>query len=142
MDWDIIGMLSLVAFCAGFFDAIAGGGGLITLPALFLAGVPPVSAIATNKFQAAAATLSATAVFARKGLIPWHEGRFLILFGMLGGASGAFFVSSVNTSWLEACVPILLMLVAIYFSIAPKLSTEGGKKEYRYCCFHFPLRHC
>ncbi|CAB5697096.1 TPA: TSUP family transporter [Aeromonas hydrophila] len=139
MDWDIIGMLSLVAFCAGFFDAIAGGGGLITLPALFLAGVPPVSAIATNKFQAAAATLSATAVFARKGLIPWHEGRFLILFGMLGGASGAFFVSSVNTSWLEACVPILLMLVAIYFSIAPKLSTEGGKKRISILLFSFSI---
>jgi uncharacterized membrane protein YfcA len=55
MSWDLIGMLALVAFFAGFFDAIAGGGGLITLPALFLAGVEPISAIATNKFQAASA---------------------------------------------------------------------------------------
>ncbi|MNI71514.1 hypothetical protein D3C76_566470 [compost metagenome] len=65
MSWDVIGMLALVAFCAGFFDAIAGGGGLITLPALLLASVDPISAIATNKFQAASATISATVTFAR-----------------------------------------------------------------------------
>lgn len=51
---DILMMLILggVAMLAGFIDAIAGGGGLITLPALLLAGIPPVSAIATNKLQA------------------------------------------------------------------------------------------
>ncbi len=49
MSWDLIGMLALVAFFAGFFDAIAGGGGLITLPALFLAGIDPISAIASKK---------------------------------------------------------------------------------------------
>lgn len=73
MSFDIIGMLAVVAFCAGFFDAIAGGGGLITLPALFLAGLEPISAIATNKFQAASATVSATITFARKGMIEWDK---------------------------------------------------------------------
>ena len=53
-DLYIILALGLVAMIAGFIDAIAGGGGLITLPALLLAGIPPVSAIATNKLQAAA----------------------------------------------------------------------------------------
>ena len=75
MSWDVIGTLAVVAFCAGFFDAIAGGGGLLTLPALLLAGLDPVSAIATNKFQAASATVSATITFARKGRIEWREGR-------------------------------------------------------------------
>lgn len=68
-DLYILLALGFVAMVAGFIDAIAGGGGLITLPALLIAGVPPVSAIATNKLQAAAATLSATIYFARKGLI-------------------------------------------------------------------------
>lgn len=68
-DLYIILALGLVAMIAEFIDAIAGGGGLITLPALLLAGIPPVSAIATNKLQAAAATFSATVSFARKGLI-------------------------------------------------------------------------
>ena len=139
MTWEMIGTLAAVAFCAGFFDSIAGGGGLISLPALLLAGVPPIAAIATNKFQAAAATLSATAVFARKGLIDWREGRFLIVFSMLGGASGAFFVSSVNSRWLEACVPVLLILVAIYFAMAPKLTKEGGRRRLSILAFSFSV---
>jgi len=49
VTWDVVLILAAVAFMAGFFDAIAGGEGLITLPALFLAGIDPVGAIATNK---------------------------------------------------------------------------------------------
>ena len=90
MSFDIIGMLAVVAFCAGFFDAIAGGGGLITLPALFLAGLEPISAIATNKFQAASATVSATITFARKGMIEWRQSRWLAACCFVGGASGAY----------------------------------------------------
>lgn len=129
MTWDVIGMLASVAFCAGFFDAIAGGGGLITLPALFLAGVEPISAIATNKFQAASATISATVAFARKGLIEWREGRFLILCGFLGGAGGALLVSTINKQWLEACVPVMLIFVAIYFLLSPKLTNEEHRRR-------------
>lgn len=139
MTWSMIGVLAMVAFCAGFFDAIAGGGGLITLPALFLAGVEPVSAIATNKFQAASATVSATAAFARKGLIELREGRFLILFGMLGGAGGALLVSSVNKQWLEACVPVLLILVATYFVFSPKLGNEERRKKISILLFSFTV---
>ena len=69
LDFSLILILALVAFTAGFFDAIAGGGGLITLPVLFVAGIEPLAAIATNKFQAASATVSATYAFARKGMI-------------------------------------------------------------------------
>jgi uncharacterized membrane protein YfcA len=139
MTWETIGVLAVVAFCAGFFDAIAGGGGLITLPALFLAGLEPISAIATNKFQAAAATISATAVFARKGLIEWREGRFLILFGLLGGSCGALLVSSVNKQWLEACVPVLLILVAVYFAFSPRLGNEERRKRISILLFSFTI---
>jgi len=129
MTWDVFGVLATVAFCAGFFDAIAGGGGLITLPALFLAGVEPISAIATNKFQAASATISATVAFARKGMIEWREGRFLILCGFLGGAGGALLVTSINKRWLEACVPVILIFVAIYFSLSPRLTNEEHRRR-------------
>ena len=129
MSWDVIGMLALVAFCAGFFDAIAGGGGLITLPALLLASVDPISAIATNKFQAASATISATVTFARKGMIEWREGRFLVICGFVGGASGALLVSSIDKRYLEVCVPIMLILVAIYFALSPKLANEDPTQE-------------
>lgn len=139
MSWDVMGVLALVAFCAGFFDAIAGGGGLITLPALLLAGLDPVSAIATNKFQAASATVSATITFARKGMIEWREGRFLVLCGFIGGASGALLVSSIDKHYLEVCVPILLILVAIYFAFSPKLANENRRKKIGILVFSFTV---
>ncbi len=139
MAWDVIGMLALVAFCAGFFDAIAGGGGLITLPALVLAGLDPISAIATNKFQAASATVSATATFARKGMIEWREGRYLIICGFIGGASGALLVSYIDKSYLEVCVPVMLILVAIYFALAPKLANEDRRKRMGILFFSFTV---
>ena len=131
--------LAAVAFCAGFFDAIAGGGGLITLPALFLAGIEPVSAIATNKFQAASATLSATAAFARKGLIEWRASARLIGLGMLGGASGALLVSTIDKQWLVACVPVVLILVALYFAFSPRLGEEARISRMSVYTFSFTV---
>ncbi|HEF4760501.1 TPA: TSUP family transporter [Pseudomonas putida] len=139
MTLDLIGTLAFVAFCAGFFDAIAGGGGLVTLPALLLAGIDPISAIATNKFQAASATVSATVTFARKGMIEWRKGRFLIVCGFIGGASGALLVSSVDKRYLEVCVPIMLILVAAYFALSPKLANEDRRKRVGILLFSFTV---
>lgn len=125
-DLYIILALGLVAMIAGFIDAIAGGGGLITLPALLLAGIPPVSAIATNKLQAAAATFSATVSFARKGLIDWKKGLPIAAASFAGGVVGALSVSLVSKDILLAVVPILLIFVALYFVFSPKLD---GSKE-------------
>lgn len=129
MNTDIIAALTTVAFLAGFFDAIAGGGGLITLPALLLTGMDPVSAIATNKFQAAAATVSATATYAKKGLIEWSEGKFLIPFGIAGGVGGALLTGAIQKRWFEAAAPVMLMLVAAYFALAPKISSEPKRAK-------------
>ncbi|ERT11868.1 TSUP family transporter [Photorhabdus temperata] len=137
MDWDLIGILATIAFLAGFFDAIAGGGGLITLPALFLAGIEPISAMATNKFQATSASISATVTFARKGLIEWRKSVFLILFSALGGISGALFVSIISKRVLEACVPILLIIVAVYFIFAPKFSKRSNREKISILLFSF-----
>lgn len=120
--------LGLVAMVAGFIDAIAGGGGLITLPALLLAGIPPVSAIATNKLQAAAATLSATISFARKGLIDWKKGLPIAAASFLGGVCGALSVSLLPKDILLAIVPILLICVALYFAFSPKLDSNKESK--------------
>lgn len=125
-DLYIILALGLVAMIAGFIDAIAGGGGLITLPALLLAGIPPVSAIATNKLQAAAATFSATVSFVRKGLIDWKKGLPIAAASFAGGVVGALSVSLVSKDILLAVVPVLLIFVALYFVFSPKLD---GSKE-------------
>src|SRR5690554_2789286 len=66
---EILLILSAVALLAGFIDAIAGGGGLLTIPALMLVGINPVQAIATNKLQACFGSFTATRFFIKQGLV-------------------------------------------------------------------------
>ena len=127
LDVTLVLVLALVALMAGFFDAIAGGGGLITLPVLFIAGIEPLAAIATNKFQAASATVSATFAFAHKGMIDWKRSRLMALMAFFGGALGALSVSFVPKALLQACVPILLIVVAAYFAFSPKPDDQTRK---------------
>ena len=62
-------LLFAVGVIAGFVDTLAGGGGMLTLPALLLAGLPPDAALATNKLQGSFGTVSATWFFVRRGQI-------------------------------------------------------------------------
>jgi uncharacterized membrane protein YfcA len=126
---ELLFIMAAVALAAGFFDAIAGGGGLITLPALLLAGVDPLAAIATNKFQAASATVSATAAFARKGMIEWRTGLPMAVMAFVGGALGALSVNLIPKAVLEALVPLLLLGVALYFALSPKLSNDERRAK-------------
>ena len=139
IDLTIVVGLAAVAALAGFFDAIAGGGGLITLPALLIAGIDPLAAIATNKVQAASATVSATAAFARKGMIDWRSGLPMATMALCGGALGALSVSFVPRAALEAIVPILLILVAFYFALAPKLNNDEQKAKLTVLAFSMSI---
>lgn len=134
MDWSLIFSLALVAMFAGFIDAIAGGG-LITLPALLLSGINPIAAIATNKLQAAAATFSATVVFARKGLIHWKSALPIASMSFLGGILGAVSVSLLPKPLILAIVPFLLIAVAIYFATSPKLDDIAHKPKITFFLF-------
>ncbi|BDM25057.1 MULTISPECIES: TSUP family transporter [Pseudomonas] len=129
LDLTLVMTLALVALMAGFFDAIAGGGGLITLPVMFVAGIEPLAAIATNKFQAASATVSATCAFARKGMIDWRRSSPMAIMSFIGGATGALSVSYVPKSILQACIPFLLIAVAAYFAFSPKPNEQARKAK-------------
>ena len=69
LDVYIIALLFFAALAAGFVDSIAGGGGMITIPALLLSGVSPLQALATNKLQSTFGSFSATLHFYKKGFI-------------------------------------------------------------------------
>jgi len=115
-----------VAVGAGCVDAIAGGGGLMTLPALILAGLDPVSAIATNKLQGTAGSVSATVAFARRGLIRWPEAWPIALAAGLASVAGALCVSLLPRAVLDAAVPVLLVGIALYFATARRMSNEDA----------------
>ena len=76
-------------FIAGIVDAIAGGGGLITLPVYMLVGLPPHEAIGTNKMSSCMGTTTATYRFAREGYINFRLALFAVVFALAGSYTGA-----------------------------------------------------
>lgn len=121
---ELLALLFIAAVAAGFVDAIAGGGGLITVPMLLAVGVNPVSAIATNKIQGSFGTAAATWTFWRKGRIDFAFLKWPLVFTVVGAVLGALTVSVVDTTWLLVLLPVLLIGIALYFLFGPKASDE------------------
>lgn len=98
------------AFVAGFIDAIAGGGGLITMPVLLLTGVPPHMALGSGKLGACIGSGAALLNFARSGLVLWRVALAGLGFSLLGSYVGAmatlYFDSTVMGKVLVGMLPI------------------------------------
>jgi len=114
--------LAAVGLLAGFVDAIAGGGGMIALPALLAAGLPPVAALATNKLQGSVGTAMAAFTFWRRGYVSLRVLLPAMLLTFAGSFAGALVVRQLDTSLLNIAVPIALIGIALYFLFAPNLS--------------------
>lgn len=114
LDTDVLLLLMLVAGVAGWVDAIAGGGGLIILPSLLVAGLNPVEALATNKLQACFGSGTATLNFALKGQLKIREAWFSILCTFIGAACGTLAVRWIPRDWLETLIPALLIALALF----------------------------
>lgn len=117
-------ILFFVAMLAGWVDTLAGGGGLLTLPALLLAGVPPVSALATNKSQAVLGTFTATATLFAKGHLRERALILPVVAAGIGAAIGAWLIQRVDTGWLNWMIPVLLVCVALYVWLTPNLGSS------------------
>ena len=115
MSLTIILVLFLVGVIAGWIDAIAGGGGLITVPALILAGASPAAAIATNKVQASVGTFTSALYFLRQGAISVRANRLPLMAVCLGSMAGGFALTQINATFLNYLVPMLLILIGAYF---------------------------
>ena len=89
LSFEMMALLVAVAAVAGFIDAMAGGGGLITLPALLAAGVPPTQALATNKLQSSFGSFSASLYFIRSGAVKLQSMWLSIVCTFIGAALGA-----------------------------------------------------
>ncbi|MBN8211237.1 TSUP family transporter, partial [Bacillus sp. NTK071] len=86
----------------GFIDAMAGGGGLLTLPALLAAGIPPTQALATNKLQSSFGSFSASWYFVRNGIVSLKQMRLAIACTFVGSAVGAEAVQYIDASVLTS----------------------------------------
>jgi len=119
-DFSIALSLISVAFLAGMVDAIAGGGGLIVLPALLTVGIPPHLALGTNKLIGTFGTLTAARVCVQRGIFQpkfWHSAIIATFIGAMLGTLTAWFISP---DLLNKILPLILIIAAIYMLLDKK----------------------
>jgi len=103
-----------LVFLAGFVDAIAGGGGLISLPAYMIAGIPIHHAIGTNKLSSATGTLVSTIRYCKQNQMDLVIGIPSILVALIGSVCGANLALIASATFLKGLLIVILPIVAFY----------------------------
>ncbi len=114
LDFTTVLLLGGAALLAGFIDAIAGGGGMLVMPALLSTGMPPHLVVGTNKLVGTFGTLTASVTFIRKGLFQptlWWAMSFGTFVGALVGAVLIYLMSA---GVLKKLLPLAILLAAAY----------------------------
>lgn len=117
----ILLFLFAAAFIAGFIDSIAGGGGMITIPAMLIAGIPPLETLGTNKLQSLFGSGSASLAYARHGHVSLKEQLPMAAMAAFGSVLGALLATVVPADALKTVLPFLLIAIAVYFGCKPNI---------------------
>jgi uncharacterized membrane protein YfcA len=123
---EVMALLVGVAVLAGLVDSIAGGGGLLALPALLWAGIPPLQALATNKLQGSFGTATASFNYVRRGEIDPRGMLGRIAWTFAGAVAGTLAVQHLVADWLNELVPILLIAFSVYFLFSPRIGDRDA----------------
>jgi uncharacterized protein len=110
----MLAVLAIVAFIAGFIDAVAGGGGMLTVPALLSLGLPPHIALGTNKVAASFASSTAAFTYYRKGMFTPAFWKASFISTLIGASIGTLAVNAISTAWLEKVLPLVILMAALY----------------------------
>lgn len=127
MGAETVVILAGVAFFAGLIDSIAGGGGLLALPSLLIAGLDPVAALATNKLQGTFGTGSAVISYARQRHIDFRASLPMMVATFVGAVLGVLAVAIAPVKLLSAVLPLLMIAMAVYFVLSRRLSNEDAR---------------
>ncbi|MFI1866097.1 TSUP family transporter [Streptomyces jumonjinensis] len=131
MDWQTVLALLAVAAMAGWIDAVVGGGGLLQLPALLIAGgsLPVASVLGTNKLAATLGTLAAALTYRRK----YPISRKVVAVGggtaVVGSAGGAVVATAISSDFLRPLILLLLVAVAVFVLLRPRFGADGPEGE-------------
>ncbi|MDD9855239.1 MAG: TSUP family transporter [Gammaproteobacteria bacterium] len=126
---EVLLMLFAVAAVAGWVDVIAGGGGLLTIPAMLFAGLPPAAAIATNKVQGSFGTFIASVVFVRNNAVNLSGIRWPLVMTFAGSVAGSWAVLQIDAQILAWILPPLLAAVGLYFLLNPNIDDRARKQK-------------
>lgn len=116
MFTDIYMMLFLCigGFMSGFIDAIAGGGGIVSVPLLLFTGIPPVAALGTNKMASVMGSFTSAVTFMHNGKVQRNIIKYLFVLALAGSFIGVMTVHQIPSDFLRPLVVILLVLITIY----------------------------
>ena len=119
-----------LVFMAGFVDAVAGGGGLISLPAYMISGLPVHFAIGTNKLSSGMGTAIATFKYAKSGFIKWKTALMCAACALVASNIGARLALLISDAVFKKLLLVILPLTAVY--IFRSKSLEQTKQPYVY----------
>jgi hypothetical protein len=114
ITWEIIVIVAAGGFLAAFVDAVVGGGGLIAVPVLLAAGLPPHLALGTNKLAGTMSSLTSTVAFLGSGHIDLKLTGKLVPLTAIGAVSGTVLLQLVPSDWLRPLVVVMLLAVTAY----------------------------
>lgn len=129
LTYQLLATLFAVALIAGFIDSIAGGGGLLTVPALLAVGIPPANALATNKLQSCGGSFSASLYFVRQRMVNLKEIKLSIALAFVGSLLGSYLILKINADYLRLLLPILTISVGLYFLLCPKIGEQDRNRR-------------
>lgn len=132
-----LGFLFLLALVSGTIDAIAGGGGLLSMPGLMAAGLDPLSAIATSKLQGVFSSLSSTIHFRRNKRIQLRKHLVPASIAFFSSLCGAAALTYVNPSALQIVIPFLLIAITIWIIFSPKLGDIPRHARFTFLGYSF-----
>lgn len=124
-------LLFLVGLVAGTVDAVAGGGGLITVPALLNLGLPVPLALGTNKFQSSFGSVTASVHFVRLGAVDLRRCTMGVIMTLVGASLGTLTVQRIDADLLKHVVPWLLAGILIYTLARPAIGSTDHPPRLR-----------
>lgn len=114
---------------AGFVDSVAGGGGLISLPAYMIAGFPTHYALGTNKLSSGMGTALATYRYAKNKYIDWQQALSCSVLALIGSTTGVRLALLIEDGAFKIVMLVILPLTAIYI-MRPKTFSDSDKKPF------------
>ena len=126
--WVVL-LIGVGVFCASFMDAIAGGGGLISLPVYLLAGLPAHYALGTNKLSSCIGTVASTFRYLKNGFVDWGLAIPSVLWALLGSHLGTSLQIRIDEQYLKYMLLIVLPVVAVVLLRQKRFPEEKGEMK-------------
>ncbi|WP_396652044.1 sulfite exporter TauE/SafE family protein [Microbacterium sp. H6] len=122
LTWGMLLLVVIAAFCAGWIDAVVGGGGLLQLPALLLIpGISPVQALATNKLASVFGTATSSATYYRRAKPDLRTALPMAIIALIGSFGGAAVATVLPPAAFKPIIVIALLAVALFTAFRPQM---------------------